>query len=248
MSWGRGWYGWDVDSESADAWGPYETAGEARCHPDPHAPNDAEVRVFRVSVSDTPPPRRHGLVVRQSHWTDGPDSEAVRAARGEGSVPRKRVGHIKGARKVVESSTREKSGCWNWSKATDIKGYGFAYWNGKTVRAHRLSYESFRGPIPAGMTIDHLCMNTSCVNPDHMEVVTAAENTSRRYRGRTHCKRGHRITAENTSVHADGGKRCRACKKMHDQSRRPMNRSEAATAREAAKRRLRHRDEKAGWR
>jgi len=85
MSWGRGWYGWDVDSDDACAWGPYETAAEARCHPDPWAQDDAEVRVFHISVSDTPSPRRHGLEARQALWTDGPDSEAARAARGEGT-------------------------------------------------------------------------------------------------------------------------------------------------------------------
>lgn len=82
MSWARGWYGWDPDSEDAAAWGPCETVEEARGHPDPFADPDAEVRVFYISVSETPPPRHFANECRQrTIWVDGPDSEAARACR-----------------------------------------------------------------------------------------------------------------------------------------------------------------------
>lgn len=77
------------------------------------------------------------------------------------------------------------SGCWVWMGALSggQMGYG-QFYDGKTnARAHRWSYENFVGPIPAGMTLDHLCGRTECVNPHHLEPVTSREN-SLRYRER----------------------------------------------------------------
>lgn len=72
--------------------------------------------------------------------------------------------------------------CWEWIGARIAAGYG-VFWNGRlNTYAHRFAYELLVGPIPAGLTIDHLCRNTSCVNPAHMEPVTRAEN-NRRTRG-----------------------------------------------------------------
>lgn len=85
--------------------------------------------------------------------------------------------------------------CWNWvprylgkvlpegqkHKSTSSK-YGM-FWDrdsGKNVLSHRYSYEMHVGKIPEGLTIDHLCNNTKCVNPEHLEVVTRKENTRRR--------------------------------------------------------------------
>ncbi len=87
MSWAPGWYGWDVDSEDAAAWGPFSASEDAKGHPDVFAPDDSEVRVFYISVSDTPRHKDWANDARQSAiWLDGPDSEAARAAAGEGSV------------------------------------------------------------------------------------------------------------------------------------------------------------------
>jgi hypothetical protein len=75
------------------------------------------------------------------------------------------------------------TGCWNWMWARYSDGYGMAAMPGNTTRqAHRVVYERFRGPIPGGMDLDHLCRNIRCVNPDHLEPVTQAVNTQR---GRT---------------------------------------------------------------
>jgi hypothetical protein len=72
--------------------------------------------------------------------------------------------------------------CWEWTSAIDTYGYGIIQLT-KPVRinkkAHRISYELSVGPIPEGMTIDHLCLNKKCVNPEHLEVVTAGENSRR---------------------------------------------------------------------
>lgn len=74
-------------------------------------------------------------------------------------------------------------GCWIWTLKTHPNGYGNASDLGATkrkkVRAHRLSYEAFVGPIPDDLTIDHLCGIKTCVNPAHLDVCTASENTKR---------------------------------------------------------------------
>lgn len=67
------------------------------------------------------------------------------------------------------------TGCWEWVRALDVNGYGR---NGATL-AHRMVYTRERGPIPEGLHLDHLCRNTLCVNPDHLEPVTNAVNSRR---------------------------------------------------------------------
>lgn len=69
---------------------------------------------------------------------------------------------------------QKTSGCWNWQAA---KNQGYGTFRGQ--RAHRWAYEKLVGPIPEGLTIDHLCRNRGCVNPSHMEPVTASENARR---------------------------------------------------------------------
>lgn len=70
-----------------------------------------------------------------------------------------------------------ESGCWLWTGYTCNKGYGIFWFDGGPRKAHRVAYEIHRGEIAEGMVIDHICRVRSCVNPDHMRVVTARENT-----------------------------------------------------------------------
>lgn len=122
----------------------------------------------------------------------------------------------------------DKSGeCWLWTSGTDRDGYGyFLVRAGKTVRAHRFSYQQEVGPIPDGLVIDHLCRVRGCVNPAHLEPVTVAENIRRGDTGKaraaqllalTHCKNGHEWSGENVRLHTrpDGRTRrnCRSCER-----------------------------------
>lgn len=69
--------------------------------------------------------------------------------------------------------------CWEWSGAVSGNGYGNIWYGDAYVPAHRVSYEMARGAIDPGLHIDHLCRVRTCVNPDHLEQVTTAENNRR---------------------------------------------------------------------
>lgn len=125
------------------------------------------------------------------------------------------------------SRETEPEGCWLWIGGPARAPYGLAHHEGRTISAHRLSFIAFVGPIPDGHQIDHLCRNTRCVNPAHLEAVSAAENVRReraRRQPKTHCLRGHEFTPENTRVHTrkDGGQTryCRACVNLRSRQRR----------------------------
>ena len=114
--------------------------------------------------------------------------------------------------------------CLIWPGATQ-KGYGAIknYETGGVSRTHRVVYEEEVGPIPEGMTIDHVrpgCSNRRCVNVKHLEVVTSGENTRRAAdynraiiarRETTHCPKGHEYSPENTYTPPSGGRVCRTC-------------------------------------
>lgn len=127
-----------------------------------------------------------------------------------------------------------ESGCWLWEGATEKGGYGLmkrgAGLNHGMV--HRLAYEAWRGPIPEGLQIDHLCRVRNCVNPDHLEAVTPRQNVMRgrtpaaANAAKTHCPRGHEYSVQNTRRGSKGERCCRACDR--DRARTSYARAKAA--------------------
>lgn len=87
------------------------------------------------------------------------------------------VGRLRSVLHVVNPDT----GCWDWTGTLSWNGYARVNRDGRLQWAHRLYYQDKygQGSIPQGMDLDHLCRNTKCVNPDHLEVVTKAENQRR---------------------------------------------------------------------
>lgn len=147
-------------------------------------------------------------------------TRARRAARGGGLL------NITPTERFL-SKVQKTDGCWFWTAATNGKpGYGVFAFNRRQQLAHRVAYELFVGPVPDGLTLDHLCRVRNCVNPEHLEPVTLAENIDRgkayRLRGadsiqgsKTHCPKGHPYDEANTRIRRGkkGGPErvCRTC-------------------------------------
>jgi hypothetical protein len=116
-------------------------------------------------------------------------------------------------------SPEPNSGCWLWTGALNRDGYSNFMFCGQSTVAHRASYILHKGNIPPGLEIDHLCRVRCCVNPDHLEAVTTAENIARspfslpnKRRAQTHCIHGHVFDEINTYRDRTTGKRqCRIC-------------------------------------
>ena len=128
--------------------------------------------------------------------------------------------------RFMECFDIQPNGCWWWT-GNLTSGYGYFTANGKSVRAHRFSYMEFVGPIPTDKPfLDHKCHDPAtcaggntcphrrCVNPNHVEPCTNAENcapgrgntginTGIKQKAKTHCSKGHEYTEENTATRFD---------------------------------------------
>lgn len=115
-------------------------------------------------------------------------------------------------RKVV---SEPNNGCWLWIGAIR-RGYGCLYNIDKVEQAHVVAWKLYRGPVPEGLELDHLCRVKNCVNPDHLEPVTRKVNLLRGVgvpavnARKTHCPYGHEYTEENTR-RVPNGRNCRIC-------------------------------------
>jgi hypothetical protein len=134
------------------------------------------------------------------------------------------------------------SGCWLWRGATTSAGYGEVWIpdgvadpgtpdGQRVVLLHRVAFEHFIGPIPAGFEVDHRChgadptcvvwdecLHRLCWNPEHLESVTTLENNHRRNHrpngntAKTHCDAGHRLEGSNLYIRPNGNRACRPCR------------------------------------
>jgi HNH endonuclease len=130
--------------------------------------------------------------------------------------------------KLEQLSDRVPTPCMLWQGWKSEKGYGqitVPNSGGKTTSIHRAMFLHFKGPIPEGLVLDHICRIRHCGNPDHLEFKTSGDNTrcgdTWKVNGlKTHCRNGHEFTPENTMLEKTrrGGefhRSCRTCKRAH---------------------------------
>ncbi len=125
--------------------------------------------------------KRNANADRARAWrVANPERVKEQIARRKEPKPELRRGSVVRDREyILARVTKTTGGCWIWAQATRRK-YGAASTQDRTVvQAHRFSFELFVGPIPSGMTLDHLCRDTRCVNPEHLEPVSLQENLRR---------------------------------------------------------------------
>lgn len=118
------------------------------------------------------------------------------------------------------------SGCIEWIASRNSTGYGTFAAGGRSVMAHRWSYEHHVGPIPNGHDLDHLCRNRACVNPTHLEPVTTSANLLRGVgmgqanAVKTRCPAGHPYSGDNLYIPPSRphNRMCRTCRREHKNS------------------------------
>ena len=136
-------------------------------------------------VSAKPPPNPSGLCMcgcgqstnlsPQSNTATGDvRGQPLRYIKGHQTAGRRKPGPL-----YIVTDCGFQSPCWVWQRKI-AHGYAYETVNRKAVRAARLYYERYVGPIPHGLEIDHLCRNRACVNPDHLEPVSRVENERRK--------------------------------------------------------------------
>lgn len=106
--------------------------------------------------------------------------------------------------------------CWISNRAAQPNGYTKIGINNRTWLTHRAAYVAWRGEVPAGLVLDHLCRERACCNPEHLEPVTIHENLLRGEPAtRTHCSNGHPLSGDNLYLRPDkhGWRNCRICRR-----------------------------------
>jgi HNH endonuclease len=135
-------------------------------------------------------------------------------------------------RTVLESSHPELGACWLFTGPADPYG---RIGKGPERYVHRLGWKLLRGPIPDGMELHHRCAVHACWNPDHLQIVSHAENLAHKHK--THCKRGHTLSGANVRIDPRTGSRiCRACAAEHQRAFRERQASEPGKTRSTSSR------------
>lgn len=114
---------------------------------------------------------------------------------------------------ILNRITPSTSGCWLWTGTINHAGYGHVWWYGRTRRVHRLVWSLLIGDPTPGLEFNHKCGVKSCVNPAHLEECTSLYNTNQKPGvNKSHCLRGHAMSADNTRTQIRGGHIHRSCK------------------------------------
>ena len=128
--------------------------------------------------------------------------------------------------RLFRKTRKRPDGCWEWTGSKGSCGYGHMRVSGRTVSVHRIAYNELVGPIPDGLTLDHLCRNRWCVNPEHLEPVTNRENVLRgvnppaQNHRKQKCLKGHPFDL------TPGGRRgCSVCRCQRTQAYRKRHRA-----------------------
>lgn len=138
--------------------------------------------------------------------------------------------------RIREKIAVRSTACWEWNGALTL-GYGRIRLNGRSALAHRVVYELLVGHVADGLDLDHLCRNTICVNPDHLEPVTHAENirrgrwskgAARVQLSKDTCANGHPYTTETLYIPPAPSPRQRQCRICRREAKRRYNERRAA--------------------
>jgi hypothetical protein len=129
------------------------------------------------------------------------------------------------------------NGCWEWNGTKTPRGYGnitVGSWTDGTRRVrkvHAVAYETWIGPVPDGMELDHICRNTSCFNPEHLEPVAHRVNIRRAFPMGGTFKCGH-IRSEGNVRHerSTGYVRCLQCTRDQERARNARRKRKPAVA------------------
>lgn len=120
-----------------------------------------------------------------------------------------------------------EGGCWVWTGTLRRGDYGSIFRNGVSLQAARYYYELYRGKIPEGLFLNHLCGNNCCCNPWHMEAVIWTEISERgkvnQHKGKEYCEKGHLFDEHNTYiVPKTGHRQCKECNRIRKRKYKQM--------------------------
>jgi hypothetical protein len=112
----------------------------------------------------------------------------------------------------IPAERPELGPCWIWPTKSP---YGKCTWFGLYIHTHILAYSLLRGRVPVGLELDHLCKNTRCCNPWHLEAVTHQENNRRGWLHVTQCPQGHPYSGNNLQMERGKWRRCAECNRQN---------------------------------